>query len=156
MNAPEFESRWLVRGTLKTQSELHIGDGGSGEIHERAKPKQGEEEVDASTVCTDHRGTCYVPGSSIKGALRALVENQIKAEGEAIRQWSQHNRGGEPQRRPAKPATPWSDLLGSDSPEAAEAVGGKLEFWDAFHSQGAGIEDEQPNSTLSDSDDDIP
>ena len=120
-----FGNRWLIRATLTTQSELHIGDGGEGCIQERARlakkdmPGQ-DDESDASTVCVDYRDVAYIPGSSIKGPLRALVSVMDPVTKEALIH------------------ADWKALLGSDKPDGADASGGKLEFWDAFHSAGKG------------------
>ncbi len=122
MNAPSFKNRWLIKGSLTTESELHVGDGGAGGLGCRNKAAEGDE-ADASTVCTDVEGKAFLPGSGIKGTLRALVSD---ANGIID--------GG------------WACLLGSDRPDDPDAVGGKLEFWDAFHSSGAGTEDEEPDS----------
>jgi CRISPR/Cas system CSM-associated protein Csm3 (group 7 of RAMP superfamily) len=126
MNAPKFENRWLVAGIFTTLSELHIGDGGAGEIHQRHRPAVKDavgkdDESDASTVCVDYENKAYIPGSGIKGPLRALVTD---------------------------PATgrihpDWEALIGSDNPDSG--VGGKLEFWDAYHCNGKGIEEEAPD-----------
>lgn len=106
-----FVNRWSIGGTLTTESELHIGDGGTSDLRERS-PEQSEP-VDVATVCTDHGGRAYVPGSCLKGTLRALV------------------RSGGPLD------AVWNHLLGSDSADDQKAVGGKLEFWDAFHREKA-------------------
>jgi CRISPR/Cas system CSM-associated protein Csm3 (group 7 of RAMP superfamily) len=126
MKAPQFKNRWLITGTLTTRSELHIGDGGAGQLHNRRESadKESKEEHDASTVCVDHRGTAYLPGSGVKGALRALVTGSDDRIDSA-----------------------WEHLLGSDKPDAEHAVGGKLEFWDAFHTSGEGKASEQPDPT---------
>lgn len=120
MNAPTFKNRWLIKGTLTTESELHIGDGGAGGLHRRKEPAEGDK-PDASTVCTDAKGRAFVPGSGIKGTLRAVVSDG----------------GGVDDG--------WACLLGSDQPDDPKAVGGKLEFWDAFHDDGDGAESEKPN-----------
>jgi len=124
MNAPPFENRWLITGTFTTLSELHVGDGGAGFNGDRAraadKSKVGDEkESDASTVCVDHKGRAYLPGSGIKGALRDLVKDQA-----------------------GKIDPAWEPLLGSDSPNSSDSVGGKLEFWDAFWTEGEGRDTE--------------
>ena len=120
-----FKNRWLIRGTFTTQSELHIGDGGEACIQNRIRlakkniPGQ-DDESDASTVCVDHASAAYVPGSSIKGPLRALVSV------------------ADPVTKESRVHREWEALLGSDKPDEADTAGGKLEFWDAFHSRGNG------------------
>lgn len=107
-----FTNRWLITGTLTTLTELHIGDGGAGEIHDRSlqakKDVPGkEDESDASTVCVDAHECAYLPASAIKGALRSRVKAAGKWDGF------------------------WAELLGSDKPDAKDSVGGKLVFFDA-------------------------
>ena len=111
----EFKSRWVIRGTLTTCGPLHVGDGGELEIQKRKRPadksKNGDGgEHDASTVCTDWKGRACIPGSSIKGVLRARVK--------AAKVWD----------------PTWAKLLGSDSDTAdkPDAEGGKVEFSDAL------------------------
>lgn len=136
MKAPDFESRWLITGTLVTLSELHLGDGGAARILDRAQHADKENEQasiasDANTVCTSHSGPAYVPGSGIKGALRELV--MISKD----------------PTNPGKQAPiihpDWEELLGSDKPDALASVGGKLEFRDAFHAGGKGNASHQPD-----------
>lgn len=147
MNAPPFGNRWLITGIFTTQSELHVGDGGAGFIGNRAraadKSKAGEEkESDASTVCVDHEGRAYVPGSGIKGALRDLVQSLIDKEEAAVKTWWKANENKRRDQREPKPAAPWSELLGSGKADSGGAVGGKLEFWDAFWTEGEGRDTE--------------
>lgn len=123
MNAPQFENRWMIVGTLTTESELHIGDGGTGALHDRGRPAdEARQESDASTVCTDYQRRAYVPGSAIKGPLRALVSTSS-----------------------GNIAPEWEQLLGSEKPDDTNSVGGKLEFWDAFHAAGNGAKAEEPD-----------
>ncbi len=124
MNAPSFENRWFITGTLTTTSELHIGDGGAGEIHDRARPAdKARDESDASTVCVDHRDRACVPASAIKGVLRALLPRDANGKLQA----------------------PWEELFGSDKPDEESAQGGRLEFWDGFHCGGKGDKTHQPD-----------
>ncbi len=115
MKAPKFKNRWLVTCKLKTESEMHVGDGGVGELHDRTRLSiKDRGESDASTVCVAGSGAAYIPGAGIKGALRSLVSGND-----------------------------WDSLFGSKDPQAKDAVGGKLEFWDAFHVSGQGSASEQ-------------
>jgi len=128
MNAPEFKSRWLITGTFVTKTELHIGDGNAAWIDDRSRParknvKDKEDESDANTVCTDYLGRAYIPGSGLKGALRQLVMIPDPSD---------------PNKKPPIIDPAWEPLLGSDKPDSAGAVGGKLEFYDAFWTEGAG------------------
>jgi CRISPR/Cas system CSM-associated protein Csm3 (group 7 of RAMP superfamily) len=124
---PQFTNRWLFLGTLTTRSPLHVGDGESALLHQRATGTPvPERPIRYSTICRDHEDKAYIPGSSIKGSLRALVlglHNQEDAKGGL-------QDGG------------WASLLGWDNPSAQGAEGGKLEFWDAFHVGGKGTNGE--------------
>ena len=61
MNAPPFQNRWRILGTITTLSELHLGDGGTGELNERTRlaRQAQDEEHQIQTVCVDHDGTAY-------------------------------------------------------------------------------------------------
>lgn len=128
MSAPQFESRWLITGTIVTKTELHIGDGGAARILDRNEPADEKSDQasiasDANTVCTDHRGRAYLPGSGIKGTLRELVTIPDPKD---------------PKNNPPIIHPSWEALLGSDKPDSSDAVGGKVEFFDAFWREGDG------------------
>ena len=118
-----FTNRWLITGTLTTLSELHIGDGGEGEIHNRAaRADKEKKQSDASTVAVDVHGRAFIPASAIKGVLRARLKACANGGGSA--------------NIPPPPTQPWDELLGSESVDAPGAVGAKLVFFDAFHQSG--------------------
>lgn len=112
MRAAPFTSRWCIRGTLTTLGPLHVGDGGAGVVADRSQPASfcdnEKQESDAATVCTDALGHACIPGSAIKGALRARIV--------AANQWD----------------TTWDGLLGSKDASTPGAQGGKVEFSDAL------------------------
>ncbi len=62
----ELKNRYVLTGILETQHAIHIGSGTSGEV------------LDATFVKTQigisGKETIYIPGSSMRGALRVLVE----------------------------------------------------------------------------------
>jgi CRISPR-associated protein (TIGR03986 family) len=62
--------RWIIEGTLELATPLHLG---SGEDEEIAGLQESGQTWVASIV-RDARGQPYLPGSSIKGALRALAQ----------------------------------------------------------------------------------
>jgi CRISPR/Cas system CSM-associated protein Csm3 (group 7 of RAMP superfamily) len=68
--------RWRLCGRLTTRSPLHVGDGGEGNMQERNCEKGflKQPETTYATVMTDRAGTPVIPGSSIKGALRAWAD----------------------------------------------------------------------------------
>lgn len=75
-----FENRWAVEGILTTRSFLHIG---SGETEDRllksARDESGAKQtgkVKVNSVIKDHEGKCFIPGSSLKGNLRAWLEGR--------------------------------------------------------------------------------
>lgn len=59
-------TRYTFRGELVLDGALHIGSGGGGSL------RTGADAVDA-TVVRDSSGIPYIPGSSLRGALRAAV-----------------------------------------------------------------------------------
>lgn len=76
-NTPRNAERWQLIGNLTTLSALHLGDGNTREIHkdERTYPKEIEEKwaqtPKYATVFMDHDSRPALPGTSLKGALRA-------------------------------------------------------------------------------------
>lgn len=59
-------TRYTFTGTLELHGALHIGSGGGGRI------AAGEQATDA-TIVRDSRGRPYIPGSSLRGALRSAI-----------------------------------------------------------------------------------
>jgi CRISPR-associated protein (TIGR03986 family) len=68
-----FSSRWLIRGRIDTESEFHLGSG------EKTRRKSAPllADVDISAVAVDQSGAAYIPGSSLKGALRSWAEKRF-------------------------------------------------------------------------------
>lgn len=67
---PRFETmtkRVVLRGTVESLSGLHIGAGRTTAVHESDHP-----------VVKDFFGRPYIPGSSLKGALRGAVEGLLR------------------------------------------------------------------------------
>jgi CRISPR/Cas system CSM-associated protein Csm3 (group 7 of RAMP superfamily) len=94
-----FKSRWSIEGTLVTQTPLHIG---GGEVDKRGVwDGRGMREIEVATLAMDHRSRPYLPGSSLKGVVRAWLKGRGLG------------------------ADLVGDLFGSI------AAGGKAEFWDA-------------------------
>lgn len=80
-----FTRRWHITATLETLSELHIGTGDV--VTERVTKRNSKAEIekhDAAAVSTDARGRAYIPGSGIKGALRAWLTRHHPAHATAI------------------------------------------------------------------------
>ena len=117
----KFVNRWRVTGTLRTESDFHLGDGGWAKLKERKSV--GIDGVDAdpdyATICRDSAGTPLIPATSLKGALRAWLEaNGLHAEAAAV--MGTEKRGG----------TIWV----SDAPQS-KAVEPKnaFRYWNAAH-----------------------
>ncbi len=104
-----FDKRWTIEGELTTTTPLHIGNGGVivRQIPEERvrKGKKAGEQVEISSVTTSGKGP-YVPGSSLKGVMRA---------------WAR-----------ACHIANFTELFGVEDKGNSEGVGGKAEFWDAF------------------------
>lgn len=65
----KFVNKYIIKGSIKALTPLHIGTG-----ENSFDPLQ----VD-STVIRDENGKPYIPGSSLKGALRSCIETLIKS-----------------------------------------------------------------------------
>lgn len=59
--------RVQIQGRLRVMSELHVGDGSSFDADKRGSVR----EISYLTVCTDAQGVPYLPGNTLRGALRA-------------------------------------------------------------------------------------
>ncbi len=65
-------NRYKITGTLTTRSPLHIGDGGMMSDPSRLTLEDDNGgEVKFTTVVTDVRDRAYIPGSTLKGNMRA-------------------------------------------------------------------------------------
>lgn len=100
-------SRILIVAEVRTASPLHIGDGRSTTRPGTLTAEEGQP-VEINSVMTDVSGKAYIPGSSLKGAIRSWLEQAGVA---------------------------WPVLegaLGRRDADPGDALGGKLEFHDAF------------------------
>jgi CRISPR/Cas system CSM-associated protein Csm3 (group 7 of RAMP superfamily) len=69
-----FGKRWRITATLETRSELHIGSGEPIKGRVTRKDDAGNEvDVNPAAVSVDAKGRAYLPGSGLKGALRAWL-----------------------------------------------------------------------------------
>ena len=96
-----FQNRWMIVGGLTTTAPLHIGNGDTTK-RPRLVNSQTKKSVEINAVCTDKSGRPYIPGSTLKGNLRA---------------WG---------KRTGLDLTNFEQLFGSEDPERKESVGGKL------------------------------
>lgn len=64
-----FQNRYLIKATLTAKTPFHIGDG---ETITRKGMRDEEKNKDhqINSVATDGKGRAYIPGSSLRGALR--------------------------------------------------------------------------------------
>ena len=95
--------RWWIEACFTTVSPLHVGGDG---FFKQLSTK--EELTEINGVVTDCDGRAYIPGSTIKGNMRAWLQKNI-AVGDDIEK----------------------NLFGEDSVENDSGRGGKAEFWDA-------------------------
>lgn len=91
-----FRNRYLITATLEAMAPFHIGTGSR-----EPRIDSNGTGIEVSTVVTDGSKKPYIPGSSLKGAMR---------------QWSKEISGA---------SAAWDNLFGSQEAE------GKLEVWDA-------------------------
>lgn len=101
-----FQNRWRIEANLTAISPLHIGDGG---VTHRPVITEGDRQVDIASVATDARGFAYIPGSTLKGNIRAWLRERLADSATLDRVFGVMD-ARDPQRR-------W---------------GGKIEFLDAF------------------------
>jgi CRISPR/Cas system CSM-associated protein Csm3 (group 7 of RAMP superfamily) len=77
----KFESRWMLEGILTTRSFLHIGSGETDDhLLKNSRDESGNkkvEKVKVNAVIKDHEGKCFIPGSTLKGNMRAWLEGRI-------------------------------------------------------------------------------
>ena len=111
-----FENRWLVTATLVTASPLLIR---TGELEPRETTGEEEEAGSVNLVERDAHGLPYIPGTSLKGAIRAWLVTRVGlARAAAIEKLF----GREPR-----------DV---DDADGQQGQGGRLEFHDAFMAEG--------------------
>ncbi len=124
-------ARWLIEGTLTVETPLHLGTGGVvqrpllfAERPDAREPGAERRLAEVSAVATDHRKRAYLPGTSIKGALRSWLR----------------------EARPIGPNGEGVDLVeqifGTEEAPALELrkgpiYGGKAAFWNSFIDPGS-------------------
>jgi len=103
-NQTPFKNRWLIEGKLVTCSPFHLGDGN--EIPWAHFQGERDEIPLIKSIFRDVRGLPCIPGSSLKGALRAAIED-----------FGQHEKAVEA-------------IFGRQASEDHEGEGGSAEFHD--------------------------
>lgn len=73
-----FKNRYLIRGTLTAKSPLHIGSGADTTRDGMVDDK--DEYLKISAVVVDAENRPYIPGSSLRGALRCWLSESFKEE----------------------------------------------------------------------------
>lgn len=75
---PAFGPRWLITGRLRLTSELHLGTGERRPDDALRGPRMTEDETpDIALVAGSDTGRPYIPGTSLKGALRAWINRHL-------------------------------------------------------------------------------
>jgi CRISPR/Cas system CSM-associated protein Csm3 (group 7 of RAMP superfamily) len=110
MKPPRFKTRHRITGTLTTVTPLHVGDGNVGDLWDRSQGKFTAESTAPSTIITDHEGKPCIPGSGLKGPLRALAKKWIPEH--------------------------VNKLFGHENAEDSNAAAGAAMFYSAFHRSG--------------------
>lgn len=81
----KFSTRWTIKATLRTASDLHIGSGEMlGKRLTRIDRDKKTQEIEVGAVATDVQNRAYLPGSGLKGALRAWLLEQFPNEGTMV------------------------------------------------------------------------
>ncbi len=68
-----FQPRYRIEGSLTVETALLVGDGLASS--DRIPPANGKP-VLVNTVCTDHLGKAFLPGSTLKGVLLTWLQRQ--------------------------------------------------------------------------------
>lgn len=70
----KFHNRYIVKGTIVAETPIHIGAG-----NESIDPVETD-----NAVIKDKDGKPYIPGSSLKGALRSWLETFLRGSGSKL------------------------------------------------------------------------
>lgn len=99
MSSTKQLKRWIITGIITTETPLHIGDGGFLEGHKQ----------DVERIGRDFNGNPYIPGSSLRGFIRACAERLFAKDDveDLFGYQKERERGGH-----------------------ADALGGLLQVWD--------------------------
>jgi len=122
-----FRNRYLIRATLTALTPFHIGDGGTTTRNGLVDEKASNREILVNSVVTDANGRAYIPGSSLRGALRDWLRRR-------------HQNMTETVETSLKGTTKTPDQIVADVKSGASVLErlfgtqqneGKLEVWDA-------------------------
>ncbi len=91
----QVKSRWKITGTFTTTAPMHIGSGHVGEDNRLLSEKRkdaGEENDEVQCVVRDYLGRPCIPGTAIKGVLRAWAEKHLgKSDARLLRIFGPEN-----------------------------------------------------------------
>ena len=88
-----FKNRWRIDGTLTTRTALHVGSGDTTTRNDLVVPGQENDDIQIAAVATGYDQRAYIPGKSLKGVLRAWLD-QRGIEPERIEQGAPSHRSG--------------------------------------------------------------
>src|SRR5664280_3848004 len=66
----KFLNRYVIKAKLKALTPFHLGEGLTREPEGMVDEKKNNKKLKCNTVVTDGNGKAYIPGSSLRGALR--------------------------------------------------------------------------------------
>ena len=72
--------RVILKGTLTTQSNFHIGTGQEDKI----SVENTKDEISYNALCLDSNGQPYIPASTLRGLLRNIIETHEDSKNEKI------------------------------------------------------------------------
>lgn len=130
MAETKFTNRYLIEGTLTTTAPLHIG---SGEFTTRNgfKNEKDGNLVEIGAVVIDHEGRSYIPGTTIKGNLRAWLR-QRGADTELIEEIFGSEKKNRKEHLGGDTSTKTTTPGYCEKKHREKHLGGKVEFWDAY------------------------
>lgn len=112
---PVFLPRYELKGILTLTTPMHVGDGASSKVRIPRREENTPEgkvltPIEVNTICVDQRKCAMIPGSTLKGVLRAWLEQRALTG-------------------------PEFDAVFGSTLNGQPKAGGKVEFWDATLSQ---------------------
>lgn len=136
-----FLSRYVIKAKLTALTPFHIGDGSMREPEGMVDEKKNNKQLKCNAVVTDGNGKAYIPGSSLRGALRDwlrqgyenMTENLYSEDAKKEMAKIRDNKELKPEQK--------DDAIVSfikDNSSALERIfgtqlnEGKLEVWDAY------------------------
>ncbi|HEX3315121.1 MAG TPA: RAMP superfamily CRISPR-associated protein, partial [Gemmataceae bacterium] len=123
-------ARWKIEGTLTTRSPLHLGDGGFTH-HPGLDEHEAESGIEIASVATTPRTPAsegylpYIPGSSIKGALRARLAERGVSDTELEAIFGRRSKSGD---SGSGGLAEFHDAIAT-LPESCDALGKNVAWW---------------------------